>query len=127
MSTERLEFYAFYGTLRLEMENYAMFSNTLIYINTVSLAGYRMYSLREYPYVVHTADSTDTIVVDLFRITSAQTEQMIYEMEIDAGYILSTVAIDGKIFGLYMFTSANPAHRVVPGGDWVKSGPGGSF
>ena len=127
MSIERLGYYAFYGTLRQGMENHAVFAETLAYLRTVVLNGYRMHSLIEYPYVVHSDDPRDTLVADLFRITSAETEQMIHTMEIDAGYILSSVEIDGNKFGIYIFPSSEPGDDYVPGGDWVRHTSGRSF
>lgn len=120
MSIERLDFYAFYGTLRRGMENHLVFAETLVFLKTVDLTGYRMHSLVEYPYVVHTNSPGDHILVDLFRITSFETEQMIYGMEIDAGYILSTIDIDGNKFGIYVFAAEGPGDAYLPDGDWVR-------
>lgn len=119
MSIERLGYYAFYGTLRQGMENHLAFAKTLTYLKTISLPGYRMYSLIEYPYVVQTRDPNDVIVADLFHIDSPETEQMIYEMEIDADYIRSSLVIDGNKFGIYIFPSGRVGDNPLPGGDWV--------
>ncbi len=127
MSIERLGYYAFYGTLRLGMENHLAFAKALGYLKTASLTGYRMYSLGEYPYVVHTGDAADLIVVDLFNIANSEAEEMIYEMEIDADYILSTVEIDGSKFGIYLFVANRDGDEHLPQGDWVKHARGQSF
>ena len=119
MSIERLEYYAFYGTLRQGMENHLAFAKTLIYMQTVRVQGYRMYSLREYPYAIHTSHANDQIVVDLFRISSIEAEEMIYKMEIDADYILSSLVIDGNKFGIYLFAGNRDGDEYLPGGDWV--------
>src|SRR5215218_6652999 len=102
MSIERLGYYAFYGTLRQGMDNHVAFAETLSYLRTVALSGYRMYSMVEYPYIIHTLDPQDIIVADLFYIDTAKTEEMIYEMEIDAGYIRSGLIIDDYKFGIYV-------------------------
>ncbi|MEJ1237780.1 gamma-glutamylcyclotransferase [Chryseolinea sp. T2] len=120
MSIKPLGNYAFYGTLRMGMENHQVFAKTLVYLKTTTLQGYRMYSLAEYPYVIRTGVESDSIVVDLFQITSGNTEEMIYEMEIDAGYVLSTVTIEGIKFGIYLFETTMTDDEVVEGGDWVS-------
>jgi len=127
MSIEPLEFYAFYGTLRRGMENHQAFATSLHYLDSSILKGYRMYSLVDYPYVVFTGNAYDSISIELFQITSAHTEQMIYQMEMEAGYILSTVVVNGNKFGLYIFPGVDPAHASVPQGDWVKYTHSGSF
>ncbi|MGC3948709.1 MAG: gamma-glutamylcyclotransferase family protein [Chryseolinea sp.] len=120
ISIESLGNYAFYGTLRIGMENHQVFAKTLVHLKTVTLNGYRMYSLGEYPYVIRTGLQKDCIIVDLFRLTSDLTEQMIYEMEIDAGYVRSTVTIDGIKFGIYLFEKSMSDDEHVEGGDWVS-------
>jgi gamma-glutamylcyclotransferase (GGCT)/AIG2-like uncharacterized protein YtfP len=127
MSIEGSGYYAFYGTLRQRMENHGSFAKTLNYLDTVTLHGYRMYSLVEYPYVIYTGDDHDLIVAELFKVTALKTEEMIFEMEVDAGYILSSVIIDGNKFGLYIFQENDPTHAPVPDGDWVRHATGGSF
>jgi gamma-glutamylcyclotransferase (GGCT)/AIG2-like uncharacterized protein YtfP len=101
------------------MENHLAFAKTLIYMQTVRVQGYRMYSLREYPYAIHTSHANDQIVVDLFRITSIEAEEMIYKMEIDADYILSSLVIEGNKFGIYLFAGNRDGDEYLPGGDWV--------
>jgi gamma-glutamylcyclotransferase (GGCT)/AIG2-like uncharacterized protein YtfP len=127
MSIERLGYYAFYGSLRLGMENHLAFADTVSYLRTVNLTGYRMYSLGEYPYVVQTHDPDDVIIADLFYIDSPATEQMIYEMEIDAGYIRCPILIEGNKFGIYVFPSSMPGDEYLPGGDWVSNAAGRAF
>ena|SRR6187200_1802994 len=127
MSIERLGYYAFYGTLRQGMENHLAFAKALTFLRTVTVKGYRMYSLGEYPYVIYTSDSDDQIVVDLFQITSIEAEELIYEMEIDADYIRSSVVIDGNKFGIYLFAGKRDGDEHVSGGDWVMHARGQSF
>ncbi|HTF18104.1 MAG TPA: gamma-glutamylcyclotransferase family protein [Chryseolinea sp.] len=127
MSIERLGYYAFYGTLRQGMENHLAFAKALAYLKTETLTGYRMYSLGEYPYIVYTGHANDLIVVDLFHIANSEAEEMIHEMEIDAGYILSSVVIDGSKFGIYLFVANQVGDELLPGGDWVAHARGQSF
>lgn len=102
------------------MENHQAFETSLTYIKTVSLAGYRMYSLGDYPYAICTGDQRDNMVVDLFRVLSEETEEMIYEMERDAGYVRSIIMIDGIKFGIYLFETMTIGDEYLPGGDWVS-------
>ena len=127
MSIERLGYYAFYGTLRQGMENHLAFAKALTYLKTVTVKGYRMYSLHEYPYAMHTSHVNDQIVVDLFHVTSIEAEEMIYEMEIDADYILSSLEIEGNKFGIYLFAGNRDGDEYLPGGDWVLHTRGQSF
>jgi gamma-glutamylcyclotransferase (GGCT)/AIG2-like uncharacterized protein YtfP len=110
--------YAFYGSLRDGLENHIGYASSLKRVGITVIPGYKMYSLHEYPYAVRTGDETNLIVAELFEITDAETEQMIYEMEIDAGYILSEVVIDNTIFGIFLFEQPDPAHPFVAHGDW---------
>ena len=127
MSIERLGYYAFYGTLRQGMENHQAFANALSYLKTVTVKGYRMYSLGEYPYAIYTNLASDQIVVDLFHVTGFEAEEMIYKMEIDADYILSSVVIDGNKFGIYLFVGNRDGDEHLPGGDWVVHARGQFF
>lgn len=127
MPTGRIGNYAFYGTLRKGMENHEPFAGALSYLRTVVLSGYRMYALPEYPYVTYSGRDEDTIVAELFTISHSQTEQIIYEMEIEVGYILSTVEIEGDKFGLYIFPANDPSDERIPDGDWIAYAAGRSF
>ncbi len=86
-----------------------------------------MYSLVDYPYAVYTGQTTDKITAELFEITRAETEQTIYEMEIEAGYIFSEIQIAGDKFGIFLFKTPHPDHIRIPGGDWRIFRKGGHF
>lgn len=101
------------------MENYLAFADALTYLKTVTLTGYRMYSLGEYPYVICTDHPDDRIVVDLVHINTTAAEETIYEMEIDAEYIRSAVLIEGNKFGIFLFVANRDIDEHLPGGDWV--------
>ena len=117
---EKNKLYAFYGSLRKGMDNYNLYSHSLNFISQTSISGYKMFSLTYYPYGVWTNDLNDKIVVDLFKISDAETEEMIHGMEIDAGYILQHVMIAKQKFGIYVFQNFNPQDKQVLSGDWLK-------
>lgn len=110
--------YAFYGSLRKGGENYILYQNDLQYLTTVELQGFKMYSLGEYPYVIRSRNHAHKVVADLFIITNPETERIIYEMEVGAGYIFSVVEVDRIKFGIYLFTHASHRHSEVTTGDW---------
>lgn len=110
--------YAFYGSLRVGLENHIDFAHCLKYVGTAVIHGYRMYSMIDYPYAVKTDNMSETMVVELFEVADSEAEQMIYEMEADAGYILSNIVVDDTKFGVYLFEKADPAHAIVEHGDW---------
>lgn len=119
--------YAFYGSLRRGMENYRLYEKDLRYIRTVTLEGFKMFSLTDYPYVVRTGRSQDTIVVELFRVSNPQTEQIIHQMELEADYIFSEVEIEGIKFGIYLFEAPYPGDPEVGSGDWSFFKGSGDF
>jgi gamma-glutamylcyclotransferase (GGCT)/AIG2-like uncharacterized protein YtfP len=110
--------YAFYGSLRKGMENFYPYKNSLNFLETIELKGYRMYSLADYPYAVRTGDNEDKIIADLFTIKDAATEQSIHKMEIEAGYIFANVTIGNIKFGIYLFEKAGGGDPEVKDGDW---------
>jgi len=110
--------YAFYGTLRCGMENYALFDKGMRYIRTVVLRGYRLVSLGEYPYAVRTNDSS-TIVAELFRLDEHAAGD-INVMELESGYYYDEIEINQSLYGIYLFDRINPGDEVIPSGDWVK-------
>jgi gamma-glutamylcyclotransferase (GGCT)/AIG2-like uncharacterized protein YtfP len=77
-----------------------------------------MYSLGEYPYAVRTHKDDDIIVAELFRIDNPATERIIYEMELEVGYILSTAEVASNKFGIYLFETVRVSDNPVIGGDW---------
>ncbi len=117
--TEKIRHYAFYGTLRKGLDNYRHCASELKYLRTIVIAGFKMHSLIDYPYAVRTADPLHTIKADLFEIIDPETEEMIYEMELEAGYILSNIEVDGTKFGIYLFNQSHPNHAVIGHGDWT--------
>ena len=112
--------YAFYGSLRRGMENHVPYEKDLLYVKTIVLGGFKMFSLTAYPYVVRSTDNADKIVVELFKVTNPQTEQIIYEMELEAGYIFEEVEISGVKFGIYVMNAQEPGDPEVVSGDWCS-------
>ncbi|MDH4089046.1 MAG: gamma-glutamylcyclotransferase [Cyclobacteriaceae bacterium] len=110
--------YAFYGSMRKGLENYSLYQRDLVFLETVELSGFKMYSLVDYPYVIRTGNLADKIVVDLFAITDPETERIIHNMELGAGYIFSEVEIADIKFGIYLFERANTDNIEVSRGDW---------
>ena len=111
--------YVFYGTLRLGMENHALYSDGMNYIDTVTLQGYRLISLGEYPYAVWTGDPANKIKVELFRLAEEHAKA-IYDMEIEAGYYYEDIQIGQKKYGIFLFSQANPDDEEISSGDWAK-------
>jgi len=110
--------YAFYGSLMMGMENYLLYEKHLKFLRTVQLDGFRMFSLKQYPYVIRTNDSNDRIAAELYKVIDAKTEQSIHELELEEGYIFSEVDIAGDKFGIYLFNTKVVDSAEVINGDW---------
>lgn len=76
-----------------------------------------MHTSGQYPFVVKTNDQ-NSIVVEVYRITSEETERAIHQLEIDEGYYLDFTDIDGVPTGIYLYDSRGN-YPEVTGGDWV--------
>jgi gamma-glutamylcyclotransferase (GGCT)/AIG2-like uncharacterized protein YtfP len=100
------------------MENYAHYERHLKYLGKTLLQGFRMYSLKQYPYVIKTNDSRNIITAELYKIMDEKTEQSIHEMELDEGYIFSEVNIADDKFGIYLFESHVVNTPEIINGDW---------
>lgn len=110
--------YAFYGSLRRGMDNYAIYAAGLQYLYSARLTGFKLYSRGEYPCVVETGNRTDSTLVEVFKILNAETEEGIHQLELDEGYYLKNVQIQGNSVGIYLFKSAENYQEVLSG-DWV--------
>src|SRR6187549_2926460 len=117
MNEDRL--YAFYGSLRLGMENYNRFKDGLEFLRKEELRGFKLFSLTDYPYAIATENPADCMVVELFKITNSKTEELIHEVEMNAGYIFANIEIAKQKFGIYLFTEAKANDVCVESGDWV--------
>ncbi len=119
-SLEKPGQYAFYGTLRKGMENFAAFANDLEFVDLKVLSGFQMYALPDYPYVVETKNPDHTIVTELFRVKNLETEQSIIDLEFDAGYILSMLALAEGKFGIFVFPEVSTHNLLIADGDWLN-------
>ena len=111
--------YAFYGSLRLGMENYVLFEDGLEFLGKAELRGFKIFSLIDYPYAIATENENDCIVVELFKVTNIRTEELIHQVEMDAGYIFTNIEIAKQKFGIYLFTEIRDENMWVKSGDWV--------
>lgn len=82
------------------------------------IKGYGLYSLGEYPYAVRTADKTDQLTVEVFKITDPVISREIYELEINANYFLDYINLEDATVGIYLFEKIGN-HPKVKCGDWV--------
>lgn len=111
--------FAFYGTLRMGMENHSLYAKGMRFQKTVPLSGFRLYSLGDYPYAVRTSDG-GIIIADLFKITDATVADAIHRMEIEAGYYYDEIAVEKSQYGIYLFPSPDQNDEEITTGDWVK-------
>jgi len=110
--------YAFYGSLMEGMENHVLFERHLKFLGKVHLEGFKMFSLKQYPYVIRSADANHRIVAELYKVIDAKTEQSIHELELEEGYIFSEVSIADDKFGIYLFDTHVIDSAEVVNGDW---------
>jgi gamma-glutamylcyclotransferase (GGCT)/AIG2-like uncharacterized protein YtfP len=115
---ENISLFAFYGSLRRGMENHALHENHLKYLFSARLAGYQLYSRGEFPVAVAAQSTTDSIVVEVFKIEDASTREMIHKLEMDEGYYLRAINIDRQQVGIYLVDDKKN-YQYVEGGDWV--------
>jgi gamma-glutamylcyclotransferase (GGCT)/AIG2-like uncharacterized protein YtfP len=111
--------YAFYGSLRRGMENYEPLKENLRYQFSIWITGYQLYSLGPHPFAYSTGSPTDKILVEVFEVTNLVTEQTIHQIEMEAGYFLDTITIDGQSVKIYLYEN-KADYPFVFGGDWVQ-------
>lgn len=110
--------FAFYGSLRRGMENHLLHKNHLKYLFSAHLRGYQLYSLGDFPIAVKSPDMNNSIVVELFSIVDRTTREMIHKLEMDEGYFLESITVDGTEAGIYLHNSPEN-YPLVQSGDWV--------
>jgi len=100
------------------MSNYRVYKDQLQFHSRHRINGFKLFALEDYPYAVQT-QSSDSIVVELFRILDEQTRINIHQLELDAGYYFETFQLNDLQVGIYLFEFAgnNPE---VKSGDWVE-------
>lgn len=111
--------YAFYGSLRQGMENYGYYKDGLKFLRNEKLQGFRLFSLIEYPYAIATKNQEDIIEVELFKITNRKTEELIHQVELEAGYIFMNIEIAKQKFGIYLFSEPGVNDVWVESGNWL--------
>lgn len=112
--------YAFYGTLRVGMENHSLLGASAKFLKRVKLPGFKLFSLVEYPYAVKSRSLSDMIVAELFYIPDKEVQEYIHSMELDAGYYYYEVQIEGKKYGIYLFSEEVKGHERILSGDWAE-------
>jgi gamma-glutamylcyclotransferase (GGCT)/AIG2-like uncharacterized protein YtfP len=115
---ENTTVFAFYGSLRRGMENHLLHRDHLKYLFSARLPGYRLYSRGEFPIAVKSNNLNDSIVVELFMIADRSTREMIHKLEMDEGYYLEPITVDGIDGGIYLVKDPEN-YPVVRSGDWV--------
>lgn len=112
-------YYAFYGSLRRGLENHRLYADHLKYQFSFRLAGFKLYSLGEYPCAVPSSLRSDSIVVEIFEIGEPNIALEIDNMEIEAGYYIDNVTVNGILSSIFLFKEADTL-EAVKGGDWLK-------
>lgn len=110
--------YAFYGSLRRGMDNHEVYAAGLRYLFSAWICGFKLYSRGEYPCVTQTGINDDRVMVEVFEITDVVTEEGIHQLELEEGYDLKQIEIDGRTVGIYLYQSVEN-YQEVPEGDWV--------
>lgn len=111
--------FALYGSLRAGMGNYHRFAGAMEHLETVRVPGFRMYALRNYPYVVLSANPSDSVVVEIVQMTNPETEREMVEFERSVGYDLHYFFFNGRRVGIFIFNVPG-AHPWIESGDWVE-------
>src|SRR5690606_33860206 len=112
--------FAFYGTLRQGVENHLVYQHGMKLLQTVTLAGYKLYSLGEYPYAVFSGHSHHTIITEVYHVHDSQVALAIHNMEIEAGYYYQEIEVGLQHVGIYLFDVAGLHDDEIPSGDWVR-------
>lgn len=112
--------YAFYGTLRVGMENHYLLNGRAEFLRRLKLPGFKLFSLVDYPYAVKSKSLSDMIVAELFYVPDKEIQQYIHAMELDAGYYYYEIPIDGKKYGIYLFSEEGEGDEQVISGDWAQ-------
>ena len=111
--------YAFYGSLRRGLENHLLYSRHMDYRYSMRIRGFKMFSVQEYPCAIQTQMQEDSIVVEVFEIQALPVCKEIERMEIEAGYYLDFITLQGREVAIFLFRDAKELEE-VKGGDWRK-------
>ena len=107
-----------YGSLRKGEFNFDRFGkDTIKYITTKTIKGYKMYSLGFYPFLIFTGNKEDEVTCDVLE-TYPEIFEEIKNMEYEAGYI-DTTEENLPLF-IMEFTNCNILQRLpeIKSGDW---------
>jgi gamma-glutamylcyclotransferase (GGCT)/AIG2-like uncharacterized protein YtfP len=110
--------YAFYGSLRRGMRLHKQFKNSLHYSHSAWLRGYDLHSLGNYPIAVKSSDKSHKILVEVMRISDAETEKSIRDIEMEAGYYAEKIQVGDDLVTIFLFDGAANNLR-IDSGDWV--------
>jgi len=85
-----------YGSLRPDMYNFRRFKDyfkdEIEFVENKTISHYKMYDLGQYPCIVYTDEANSFITVSVLEV-SERCYEMIYSMEIGAGYHLEQVGL----------------------------------
>src|SRR4051812_19581953 len=109
--------YAFYGSLRKGMDNYERYRDAMVYLYSIRLKDFKLYSRGLYPCVAKSTPE-NSVLVEVFRITDPQLEKEIHQMELEEGYVYEEVLINDQLVGIYVFENIEN-FKEVKSGDWV--------
>ena len=112
--------YAFYGTLRNGMENHLLYKSGMVFLESVALPGFCLYSAGEYPYAVRSPMPHRIIQADLFKITDPIVAEAIHAMELEVDYFYDEVDVKGTAYGIYLFPAPRVHDAEIVSGDWVQ-------
>ena len=98
---------------------YEVYKDGLEYLFSARVEGFKLYAMEEYPFAVKTMLPEDSIVVEVFKITSHKIEKNIHDLELGVGYYYDDVVVDSVTARIYLFREAGN-YPEVKGGDWVK-------
>lgn len=109
---------AVYGSLRKQMYNNTRFP--MEFMMTTVIDGFQLYDLGPYPMVVKTGNIEDTVVIEVYHVTS-RTKESIDAMEEGAGYILLEVPITNEVMAtIYAYDHIPEKSKQIKSGDYVK-------
>lgn len=115
-----------YGLFRKDQGRYnymqAMFGNdSIFYIKTIKLPGYKMYDCIFNPTIERTLNQEDFVIVDLLRVTDKAYEEI---EKIDSGgkFFEEFISIDDIYYSIFIEIDIGEESKIsiVEDGDWTK-------
>lgn len=99
------------------MSNRYLFDTALRTIEIREIAGFAMYAMEHYPYVVYTGNPYDRIIVEFTFVSDSVSIQSICSFEAEAGYQLQEIPFGSGSAWIFVFPKAGPEPRILHG-DW---------